>query len=241
MVSSNLYLSMTFRPPTGFDYWLLLLVGLLSTTLTVLAQPVPPTYKGGLTLTKPTSPWRLDVMGGHQFWGRLDIIQGRLRIPGSVNWSGSLSYGWRSSNRFTVTYVNQPTELRLNSAGPFDGIVGDRRLTDLTVHYLLLGNLYEFSTAGPLQPFAGVQAGMVVFDPKNTRFGNETKFAFGVSGGVRGRISGPLGWKAQAMLLMPILWTEGGVFCGPGGCSFGLAGGLAVVQMHTNAGVTVSF
>lgn len=232
---------MTFRAATDSILRLSGLVSLWLMVLTVQAQPVPPTYKGGLTLTRPVAPWRLDILGGHQFWGGLDIIQGRLRIRESFNWSGSLSYGWRTNNRFTVTYVNQPTELRLNSYGPFDGFAGDRKLTDLTVHYLLMGSIQEFSTGGPIRPFAGVQAGMVVFDPSSPRFGTETRFAVGVTGGACGTIAGPLGWKVQAMLLIPILWTEGGLFCGPGGCSIGLASGSAIGQVHTNAGLTVSF
>ncbi len=180
-------------------------------------------------------------MGGHQFWGGLDIIQGRLRIRDSFNWGGSLSYGWRSNNRFTITYVNQATELRLNSRNPFEGIVGDRKLTDLTVHYILLGSIQEFETGSPVRPFAGGQAGIVIADPLNPRYGTETRFAVGLTGGVRGPISGPLGWKIQASLLMPILWAEGGLFCGPGGCSIGVGGGSAIAQVHTNAGVTLSF
>lgn len=219
--------------------WLLLIVWLGA--LTVQAQMVPPTYKGGLTMTKPARPWRLDVMGGRQFFGRLDLIQGRLRIPGSAVWGGSLSYGWRNNNRFTITYLNQPTELRLNPNNPFEGTLGDRRLTDLTVHYLLLGTLYEFETASPVQPYAGVQAGMAVFDPISPRFGSETRLAVGVTGGLRGSLSGPLGWKVQTMFLMPILWTESALFCGPGGCSIGIAGGAAIVQMNATAGLTVSF
>lgn len=237
---------MTSRLAIQLARWLFLplLILLGQITQTVQAQAVPPTYKGGLTMTRPVSPvrpWRLDVMGGRQFFGRLDIIQGRLRIPGSAVWGGSLSYGWRNNNRFTITYLNQPTELRLNPNNPFEGTLGDRRLTDLTVHYLLLGTLHEFQTASPVQPFAGVQAGMVIFDPVSSRYGSETKLAFGVTGGLRGPISGPLGWKAQAMFLMPILWTEGALFCGPGGCSIGIAGGSAIVQMNTNAGLTLSF
>jgi hypothetical protein len=209
--------------------------------MTVQAQVVPPTYKGGLTLTKPVAPWRLDIMGGHQFWGGLDIVQGRLRIRESFNWSGSLSYGWRSNNRFTVTYINQPTELRLNSYNPFEGVVGDRRLTDLNVHYILAGSIQEFSTHSSVKPFAGVQAGLVIFDPSSPRYGTETRFAVSATGGACGTIAGPLGWKVQAMLLVPILWTEGGLFCGPGGCSIGLSAGSAIGQVQTNAGLTVSF
>lgn len=232
---------MLFRLATASARWTLLAVALWLAAPAARAQVAPPTYKGGLTLTKPPAPWRFDLVGGRQFFGRLDLIQGRLRIPGSFNWSASLSYGWRSDNRFTVTYVNQPSELRLNSYGPFEGLVGDRRLTDLTVHYILAGSIQEFPTDGPVQPFVGGQLGLVVFDPRSARFGSETRMAASLTGGFRGNLTGPLGWKVQTMLLMPILWTEGGLFCGPGGCSIGLAGGSAILQMNANAGLTVSF
>lgn len=221
----------------------LLFIGLWQMAPDLLAQTVPPTYKGGLTLTEPAkiSPWRLDLMGGYQFFGSLRLVEGRLRIRDSFNWGGSLSYGWRSNNRFTITYINQPTELWLDSYGPVGGFVGNRRLTDLNAHYVLLGSIQEFPTDGPVQPYAGAQAGLVVFDPINSRYGSETRFAFSLTGGARGKFAGPLGWKLQASLLLPVLWTEGGLFCEPGGCSIGLASGRAIVQMNTNAGITISF
>ena len=219
--------------------WLGALVGFGLTVVTAQAQPVPPTYKGGLVLTKPTSPWRLDATVGYQFLGSLRLNEGRLRIEDGINWSGSLSYRWRDTDRFTLTYINQPSTLWLRPYG--SGIRSDRRLTDLRVHYILAGNLREFTTAGSVRPFAGGQVGMVVFSPESRQYGNETRFAVGLTGGATGPLAGPLGWKVQASMLMPILWVGGGVFCGPGGCSLGLSGGSAIVQLHTNAGLTVSF
>jgi hypothetical protein len=233
---------MIVRRPPGLRsrLWLLLLV-LLPSALPARAQGVPPTYKGGLTLTEPAKAWRLDLIGGHQFGGRLELIEGRLRLREGFVWGGAVSYGLRNNTRFTVTYLNQLTELRLNASRPFDGFAGDRRLADLTVHYILLGSLREFTTSGSLRPYAGGQAGLVVFDPRSARFGSETRLAVGLTGGVRGALAGPVGWKAQTMLLLPLLWTEGGLFCGPGGCNLGLASGTAIVQMNLTAGLTYSF
>jgi hypothetical protein len=228
---------MNARCSPGFAAWLL--AGLSLAVAPAQAQPVPPTYKGGLVLTKPAAPWRLDVTGGYQFFGALRLNEGRLRLSDSFNWSGSLSYRWRDTDRFVVTYIHQPTELRLRPNGT--GLGGDRRLTDVRVHYVLAGNLREFATAGSVRPFAGGQAGLVVFAPVSPQYGNETRFAVGLTGGATGPLAGPVGWKAEASLLMPILWVGGGVFCGPGGCSLGLSGGSALVQLHTNAGLTLSF
>jgi len=208
---------------------------------TVQAQTESLTQRGDLTPTKSASAWRLDVSGGYQFFGGLRLIQGKLRIEDSFSWSAALSYLWRSNNRIILTYINQPTELWLNAYGSFEGKVGNRRLSNLTVHYILLGSLQEFSVAGPIRPFAGAQLGIATADPKSSRWGTETRWAVSVTGGVRGMITSLLGWKVQATLLVPILWTEGGLFCGPGGCSIGLAGGSAILQMHTHAGLTFSF
>lgn len=232
---------MPFRLAINSVRWLPLPISLWLIALTVQAQPVPPTYKGGLTLTKPVVPWRLDATGGYHFFGGLRLNEGRLRLLDSFNWSGSLSYRWRGTDRFMVTYINQPTELWLRPYSIYRGTRGDRRLTDVTVHYVLAGNMREFATAGSVRPFAGVQAGLVVFAPVSRQFASETRFAFAFTGGATGKFAGPLGWKVDASLLMPILWVGGGVFCEPGGCSLGLSGGSAVVQLHTNAGVTVSF
>lgn len=55
---------MIVRRVTGLcSRWLLLLV-LLPSALPARAQGVPPTYKGGLTLTEPVKAWRLDIIGG---------------------------------------------------------------------------------------------------------------------------------------------------------------------------------
>ncbi|AQG81985.1 hypothetical protein [Spirosoma montaniterrae] len=230
----------TFAPKT-IVFRLALLIAFSQTVSLLQAQTVPPTYKGGLTFTKPAPTWRLDVTGGYQFFGSLRLNEGRLRLLDSFNWSGSLSYRWRETDRFMITYINQPTELWLQPYGNFNGTQGDRRLTDVNIHYVLAGNVREFAIDGPVHPFAGVQAGLVVFDPVSRQFNNETRFAMGVTGGAVGSLGGPLGWKIEASLLMPILWVGGGVFCGPGGCNLGLSGGSAILQMHTNAGLTLSF
>ena len=214
-------------------------IGLCLMAVAGAAQPVPPTYKGGLVLTKPASPWRLDATGGYQFLGALRLNEGRLRLEDGFNWSGSLSYRWRDTDRFMVTYIYQASTLWLRPYGT--GIRGDRRLTDIQVHYLLAGNMREFATAGSVRPFAGAQAGMVVFAPQSRQYGNETRFAVGLTGGATGPLAGPLGWKVEASMLMPILWVGGGVFCGPGGCNLGLSGGSALVQLRTNAGLTIGF
>ncbi|MBO0936387.1 hypothetical protein J2I47_07485 [Fibrella sp. HMF5335] len=101
--------------------------------------------------------------------------------------------------------------------------------------------MQEFSIPGPVQPFAGGQAGIVIFDPQNPRFRDETKFAVSLTGGVRGAIAGPIGWKAQATLLMPILWVGGGLFCSTGGCNIGITSRTVIPQLNANAGLTVSF
>lgn len=63
------------------------------------------------------------------------------------------------------------------------------------MQYILLGSLQEFSLPGPVQPFAGGQAGVVMFDPQDPGFRNETRFAVSLTGCVRGPIAGPLGWR----------------------------------------------
>ncbi len=84
-------------------------------------------------------------------------------------------------------------------------------------------------------------AGLVILDPKTRQYSAETRAAFGLQGGVRGRIIAGLGYKAQAMLLTPVQWTGGGLFCGTGGCDVGFSSGSSIIQLALDAGLSLRF
>jgi hypothetical protein len=174
--------------------------------------------------------------GGYQFWGGLDVYEGELCITESANWGTSIGYHVQPEVRFEIMYINQPTELTITRH--FSGT--NDKLFDMTVHYIMVGAMYEVPTDGKVVPYGGVMLGATGFVPEGN-VGDEWLFAFSLNGGAKVYLSDRVGFRGQLHLLMPIQWAGGSIFCGSGGCSAGVTGGTAIVQGAVTGGVFVEF
>ncbi|HKB06870.1 MAG TPA: hypothetical protein VKF61_01175, partial [Candidatus Polarisedimenticolia bacterium] len=78
-----------------------------------------------------------------------------------------------------IRYSRQSSELQAS-----DSVYGAGQVdvTDIDVDHYMLGGTYEPQTSHPVRPFVSADIGAVHFSPQG--FGGETRFAFGLGGGV---------------------------------------------------------
>ena len=171
--------------------------------------------------------------------------------------------GYRGGGSFTESDTG--TKLKLDAAQTY-GLVADFRVTretdvellwsrqlsslsadapvhvplfDVHVDYYHIGGTYRFSTEG-LQPFFVATIGATRFAPQNSAFTNETKFSFGVGGGVLFPIGKHFGLRAEARAYGTVLDNDSAIMCNGATCLVHVDGTL-MWQYEASAGVYLSF
>jgi opacity protein-like surface antigen len=112
-------------------------------------------------------------------------------------------------------------------------------LFDVDIDYIHLGGTYLFSS-GRMQPFFAATLGATLFNPHRDGFDNETKFSFGVGGGVKMPLGRHFGLRAEARAYGTVLDGNSSILCSGGSCLINAAG-TVLWQYEANAGVYLSF
>ena len=116
-------------------------------------------------------------------------------------------------------------------------------ITQFNVHHIQAGFIQNFNYDESFRPFAGISAGVVVFDPQYNKNnggipdydpGNRTKFEFGFTGGAKYFFTDRIGVRLQAQLLVPLEW--GGIYYGSGGGGIYTSGGT-LLQLNFTGGL----
>ena len=161
-------------------------------------------------------------------------------LKGGFEWGGALEYMMMPSQSIELSY------LRLDSNSPmtyWDYNTNRDKSSDFDVasNYILIGSNRYFGMNPRIEPYAGVQAGMVVFDvtePKSGRNDNSTKFAWGLKIGTNIWANGRLGIKMQAGLLSAVQAAGGGLYFGTGGAGAGVSTYSTFYQFNLGGGIT---
>lgn len=178
--------------------------------------------------------------GGWQFGGVAYVRAGDLKLKDAWNYGVIVDVSVRYDAQVELMYNRQETELRL-----FEPFGVARTLTDITVEYFLAGGLYEVSRGSAARPFVSLGVGAVHYNPKarqidGFQISDEWNFATALGLGVKYFASERIGIRLQGHLWQGFTGTSGGVFCGFGGCSFGL-GGWGPIQGDIAAALTFAF
>ncbi len=182
----------------------------------------------------------ITAYGGWQFGGTTYVREGDLNLKDAFNYGVTVDFAVRPGAQVELMYNRQETELRLSR--PFEV---NRILTDITVEYWLAGGLVEVDQRGPARPFVSLGLGAVHYSPKESeiegrQISDEWNFAMALGLGVKYFASDRIGLRLQGHLWQGFTGTGGSVFCGGGGCSFGLFG-WGPVQGDIAAGLTIAF
>jgi len=188
----------------------------------------------------------LTVGAGFHMLGQFDaavdlpvvgLEYGTINIRDSAAYTATLSIPLqaRQGGRIELRYSYQPTRLQFESGGQ------DTDLFDLDVHTGVVGFFMERAPAGStVVPFGGIGLGATWYAPDADREG-ETLFTTTATVGVTKYVNEKLGLTMRADLLMPIDWSGGAMWIGPGGANISLAGTSYLAQIGLGAGLTYRF
>ena len=158
-------------------------------------------------------------------------------IKGGFEYGGGLEFMLRE------TYGVEFTYLRLDSKAPmtyYNNGVQNADL-DLASNYLMLGGNRYLEMNPKLEPYAGLQLGMVIYNldnPETGKSGSTTKFAWGIKAGVNIWASEKVGIKIQGGLISAVQSVGGGLYFGTGGAGAGVASYSTIYQFTVGGGLT---
>jgi hypothetical protein len=149
--------------------------------------------------------------GGYMTYSSIAVREGDLKFEDGPNYGFGLDIGIQRGVFVELNYTHNQTKVRLQR---FNGINED--LFDMNTHYFQLGAQYEFRKS-PKQkafPYTLATLGATLFDAKDPSLSDEWRFsvAFGVGG--KFYLSDKIGIRLQTRLLMPLVLSGGGMWCG---------------------------
>lgn len=174
------------------------------------------------------------------YYSTTDYYRGTIK--GGFQWGGGLEYMMTPEQGVELSY------LRLDSNAPmeyYDRTTQRVEYTnfDVATNYILLGGNRYFGLNPKVEPYAGLQAGVSVFNvnnPDNGRSGNSTKFAWGAKLGVNIWASDKVGLKIQTGLISAVQAAGGGFYFGTGGVGTGVSTYSTFYQFYIGGGLTFS-
>jgi hypothetical protein len=174
--------------------------------------------------------------GGYMTYSSVAVREGDLKFEDGPNYGFGLDVAIQRGVFVELNYTHNQTKVRLQR---FNGFNED--LFDMNTHYFQIGAQYEFRKS-PKQkafPYTLATLGATLFDAKDPSLSDEWRFsvAFGVGG--KFYLSDKIGIRLQTRLLMPLVLSGGGMWCGSGGCSAGVGAWSVVVQFDFTAGVFI--
>jgi len=173
---------------------------------------------------------------GYMTYSSVAVREGDLQFEDGPNYGFGLDIGIQRGVFVELNYTHQQTSVRLKR---FNGFNED--LFDMNTHYFQIGAQYEFRKSKKQKafPYTLATLGATLFDAKDPSLSDEWRFsvAFGVGG--KFYLSDKIGLRLQTRLLMPLVLSGGGMWCGTSGCSAGVGAWTVVVQFDFTVGVFI--
>ncbi len=177
----------------------------------------------------------ITALGGYQWGGTLKGWDGEARLNDAGNWGIALDIPVAPDTYVELIYTRQITELQYREYGSGEPA---QEVFDIAVEYYQIGGLYTMAKDGP-KPFGTMTLGATRFAPQNSIYSSEWKFSVALGLGIIIPVSERIGIRTHARLLLPFLYTGGGLWCGGSGCSMGISGGSAIAQGDVALGLVI--
>ena len=186
--------------------------------------------------------FEITPLGGYQWGGSFDtdnfgsVPAGQLEQESSFSWGVILSYLTPENSAVELIYLRQSTDIRFDPIG--GEVVG---LGGFANNYIQLGGRWDLPIELPVRTFISASLGVNVLDPE-ADVGTETKFSWGVGGGIRYTFPDQrIGLRMDLKwLTTPVPSGDYGSWCDFYGC-FVTEGTAWVNQGQATAGLVFAF
>lgn len=175
-------------------------------------------------------------LAAYQWGGTVSGYYGEAKLNDAGSWGIAVDIPVYHRDAFVeLIYSRQVTDLSYREYGV--GVPAEE-IFDLAVEYYHIGGLYTVDKEGP-KPFGTMTLGATRFAPQNSVYDTEWKMSAALGLGIIVPISDRIGIRTHARLLIPFLYSGGGLWCGTGGCSIGVSGGSSILQGDVAVGLVI--
>jgi hypothetical protein len=172
--------------------------------------------------------------GGYMMTTNTAVAQGDLKIDDVPNYGLGVDFTMRRGTQLELLWISEQTHVRLKRYP--SGITED--LFDMNVHYFQIGVVQEMGR-DKARPFIAFTIGATLFDAKDATVSDEWLASLTFGGGGKFDLSKNIGIRLQARILLPLIFSGGGLWCGTGGCGVGVGSWSPFVQFDLTAGVYI--
>jgi opacity protein-like surface antigen len=204
---------------------LAVLAASLAPQATALAQPLEPRV----------GRFEMTPFLGHRFGGSFDELESRsgVEIDDSNSYGFVLGWALDDESAIEVFYSHQSSALQSNdlfSATP---------LFDLDLDTVEIGGLYLWQLRA-VQPFIAGGFGFTRLSPDSPGLDSETRFTFGLGGGLRVFPTPHFGFRFEGRSHLTLFPDTGSIFCSDTTCAIRVTGSV-LWQAEFMGGVVLRF
>ena len=172
--------------------------------------------------------------GGYMMTTSVPVAKGDLQIDDVLNYGLGVDITMKRGIQLELLWISAQTHVRLKNYP--SGITED--LFDMNVHYFQIGGVWEMGR-GKTRPFGAFTVGATLFDAKDATRSDEWLASITFGGGGKFDISKSIGIRLQARILVPLIFSGGGLWVGTGGVGVGVGSWTPFVQFDLTAGVYI--
>jgi hypothetical protein len=172
--------------------------------------------------------------GGYMMTTSVPVARGDLQIKDVPDYGLGVDITMKRGIQLELIWISAQTHVKIKEYP--SGFTRD--LFDMNVHYFQVGGVWEMGR-GKARPFGAFTIGATLFDAKDATYGDEWLASITFGGGGKFDLSKSFGIRLQARILMPLIFSGGGMWCGTGGCGVGVGSWTPFVQFDLTAGVYI--
>ncbi len=172
--------------------------------------------------------------GGYMMTTSIPVAKGDLQIDDVPNYGLGVDITMRRGIQLELLWISEQTHVRLKNYP--SGFTED--LFDMNVHYFQIGGVWEMGR-GKARPFGAFTVGATLFDAKDATRSDEWLASITFGGGGKFDLSKSIGIRLQARILVPLIFSGGGLWVGTGGVGVGVGSYTPFVQFDLTAGVYI--
>ncbi|MEI8054081.1 MAG: hypothetical protein WCH52_10085 [Bacteroidota bacterium] len=201
-------------------------------------------FMGLLSYCSFSQEMRINTYGSYAFRDRIDSRYDYNDYYNGIIEDGFL-FGGGMEFMATDDYGVELSYLRMNSSAFMNYYKNGPQTTNFTLatNYVLLGGNRYFDLKNKMiEPYAGAQAGVVIFgykNPDNNNTGTITKIAWGLKTGVNVWATKKVGIKFQAQFLSAVQSLGGGFYLGTGGSGAAVTTNSTIFQFGLGGGIMI--
>jgi len=170
--------------------------------------------------------------GGYMMTTSVPVQKGDLQVNDRLNYGLGIDVAVKRGTQVELLWISEQTHVRLKNFRT--GLTED--LFDMSVHYFQIGAVQEMGR-GKVRPFGAFTVGATLFSPNDPTRGDEWLASITFGGGAKIDMSDKVGIRLQGRILVPLIFSGGGIWVGSGGAGVAVGSWTPFVQFDLTAGI----